>query len=295
MTYILYNPNASGGKCRLELGKLQDVCSDAQFCDMTTIRAYKDFFCSLEKDDNVILCGGDGTLNRFVNETSDFEIENDIYYYAVGSGNDFAHDLGKERAAEPNYRINDYLRDLPTVTIGDNTYRFINGIGYGIDGYCCQEGDRLRELNRCNNSEKKVDYTAIAIKGLLYAYKPTGATVTVDGKTYRYKKVWIAPTMNGRFYGGGMMPTPGQDRLDEKKELSCMVFHNSGKLKTLMIFPSIFKGEHIKKTKYVEVHKGREITVEFDEPRALQIDGETHLYVKKYTVKAYSNKPAVII
>ncbi len=294
MTYILYNPNASGGKCKKEIAKLHDIYSDAQFCDMTAIRTYKDFFFSLEKDDSVVICGGDGTLNRFVNDISDLDIKNDIYYYAVGSGNDFAHDLGKERAAEPNYRINDYLTDLPTVTIDEKTYRFINGVGYGIDGYCCEEGDRLRELNRQNNSNKKLDYTAIAIKGLLYAYKPTAATVTVDGKQYRYKKVWIAPTMNGRFYGGGMMPTPNQNRLDEKKEISCMVFHDSGKFKTLMIFPLIFKGEHIKKTKCVDVHKGSEITVEFDEPRALQIDGETHLNVKKYTVKACSNKVAVV-
>ena len=33
-------------------------------------------------------------------------------------------------------------------------------------------------------SDKKVDYTGIAIKGLLFHYKPTNATVTVDGVTY---------------------------------------------------------------------------------------------------------------
>ena len=27
-------------------------------------------------------------------------------------------------------------------------------------------------------------------------------------KEYAYKKVWIAPTMHGKFYGGGMIPTP---------------------------------------------------------------------------------------
>ena len=64
-----------------------------------------------------------------------------------------------------------------------------------------------------------------------------------------------------------------------------MVFHGSGKLKTLMIFPSIFKGEHIKNKKCVDVIEGREIRVEFDEPRPLQIDGETALGVKYYEVK----------
>lgn len=60
--------------------------------------------------------------------------------------------------------------------------------------------------------------------------------------------VWLAPTMNGRYYGGGMIPTPQQDRLAQPKQLSVMVFRSPGKLKALAVFPSIFKGEHIKHT-----------------------------------------------
>ena len=55
------------------------------------------------------------------------------------------------------------------------TKYFINGIGYGIEGYCCEEGDKIRAT-----SDKPVNYTAIAIKGLLYKFKPRNATVTVD-------------------------------------------------------------------------------------------------------------------
>lgn len=282
MTYIIYNPNAGNGKCKADVDKLHDMYPDAEFCDMTKITSYKEFLETVGSNDDLIICGGDGTLNRFVNDIGDTDIKCKIYYYAVGSGNDFAKDIGKERTQKPDYEINKYLCDLPTVTINGKQTYFINGIGYGIDGYCCEEGDRIREAS----PEKKIDYTGIAIKGLLYKYKPTSATVTVDGVEHKYKKVWIAPTMNGRFYGGGMMPTPDQDRLDKDNKLSCMVFHDSCKLKTLMIFPSIFKGEHIKSKKYVEVFTGKEITVEFSQPRALQIDGETVLGVTKYTATA---------
>lgn len=294
MTYILYNPHACVGKCIEDVEKLKERFQSASFCDMTEIDNYSDFFAALKSSDDIIICGGDGTLNRFVNDIEGIDIVNDIYYYAAGSGNDFAHDIGRTKKSDPDYKINKYLKDLPLVAIGEEKTRFINGIGFGIDGYCCEEGDRQREIFKKKNKNKAVNYTAIAIKGLLGAYKPTGATVTVDGNEYRYKKVWIAPTMNGRYYGGGMMPTPMQCRLDKNRELSCMVFHDSGKLRTLMIFPSIFKGEHIKNKKYVDVHKGKEITVEFDEPKTLQIDGETRLNVKKYTVNAYADKLAKI-
>ena len=65
-----------------------------------------------------------------------------------------------------------------------------------------------------------------------------------------------------------------------------MVFHGTGKLKTLMIFPSLFKGEHVKHTEAVTLLVGKEITVEFDRPAPLQIDGETITDVTSYTVTA---------
>ena len=72
-----------------------------------------------------------------------------------------------------------------------------------------------------------------------------------------------------------------------------MLFHGSGKIKTLAIFPSIFKGEHVKHTDCVTVLEGKTITVEFDSPRALQIDGETVLGVTSYTATAFgANEPA---
>ena len=253
---------------------------------MRKVTSYVTFFAGLEVSDDVIICGGDGTLNRFINDTNGIDIKNNIYYYAIGSGNDFARDLGKEKGAEPTFCINKYIRDLPTVTVNGKKYLFINGVGYGIDGYCCEVGDMLHEKNDNENTNKPINYTSIAIKGLLFHYKPTNATVTVDGKKHTYKKVWLAPTMNGKYYGGGMMPTPEQKRLQAEKKLSILVFHNSGKLKTLMIFPSLFKGKHIEYTKQVDILSGKEITVEFDRPAALQIDGETILNVTKYTATA---------
>ena len=276
--YILYNPLAGHGLNQNTLEKIKEfIKGETVECDLT--KGYDNLWDNLEPDDKIILAGGDGTLNRFVNEIDTDNLKNDVLYFASGSGNDFLHDLGIEPGSAP-FKINDYLKNLPTVTVKGQTYRFINGIGYGIDGYCCEEGDKLKA-----KSDKPVDYTAIAIKGLLFKFKPVKATVTVDGKGYQFNKVWIAPTMNGRCYGGGMFPTPDQDRLGDG-QVSFMALYGSGKLKTLMVFPSIFKGEHVKHTEMVTIIKGREVTVEFDRPCALQIDGETVLDVTSYTVKA---------
>ena len=277
---VLYNPYAGNGRGEENTRAIGDFLprEEIDFHDMTKIEDYGAFFQLLPPETRVILSGGDGTLNRFINDTSGLEIQQDIYYYAAGSGNDFLRDLGRKPEDGP-FPIGEYLGNLPTVTVNGKHYRFLNGIGYGIDGYCCQVGDEQRE-----KSDKPVNYTAIAIKGLLFHYKPTNAVVTVDGETHSYQKVWLAPTMNGRFYGGGMMPTPGQNRLNPEGTVSTMVMFGAGKLKTLMVFPSIFKGEHIRHKEMVAVLTGHSISVEFDRPTPIQIDGETILGVTGYSV-----------
>lgn len=282
--YVLFNPHAGSGINIDGVKHLSELYNcEVVYKDITEIADYKEFFAGIASDDLVVLCGGDGTLNRFVNDTEGVDIPCELLYCALGSGNDFMRDIGKKPSDAP-FSLKEYITDLPMAEVKGKTYRFINNVGFGIDGYCCQVGDELKK-----SSTKPVNYTAIAIKGLLFHYKPTGATVNVDGKKYHYKKVWIAPTMKGRFYGGGMIPTPEQDRHDPEKKLSVMIFYGKGKIKTLMVFPSIFKGEHVKHKDMVAIHTGSEITVTFDRPSPLQIDGETILDVTSYTAKAVVN------
>ena len=282
MIYVFLNRlsnNGKGGEAQPELEKIFEG-QQLKFIDVTEVTNAADSCRMLDPDDKVIIAGGDGTLSRFVNDIYDLHLTQQIFFYTCGTGNDFLNDV-RERCQIENKLIplNDFIKSLPLVTVNGKTSRFINGIGYGIDGYCCEEGDRIRE-----NSDKKVDYTAIAIKGLLGKFKPRNATVTVDGETIHYHKVWLAPTMIGRFFGGGMMIAPAQDRLNEEHVVSSCVVHDSGKLKTLLIFPKIFKGKHVVHKDIYEVKLGHEIRVEFDKPCALQVDGETYLNVKYYTV-----------
>ena len=279
--YVIYNPLAGNGNGEEEAKLLQVVMDEELvYFDMTHITNYAAFVSGMDADDYLVIVGGDGTLNRFVNDTTGIDIQQEIVYFPTGTGNDFAKDLGKEAFRNP-FSVTQYLKDLPSVEVKGKQYRFLNGVGFGIDGYCCQVGDERKKT-----PGKKVKYTEIAVKGLLFHFAPRNAKVTVDGKEYHYKKVWIAPTMYGRYYGGGMVPTPEQDRCAAEKTLSVMLFHGAGRLRTLCVFPSIFKGAHVKHTNMVAVHTGREITVEFDRPTPLQIDGETILDVTGYTARS---------
>ena len=179
MHYILYN-TLSGNKqglesARLLLGKI--VPADATLIDVFSITNYVDFWKDIDvENDTVILSGGDGTLNRFINENKGLTLPKNLFYYPSGSGNDFKNDVADDKTTLIS--LHQYINDLPTVTINGKTSHFINGIGFGIDGYCCEQGDKQRE-----NSNKPVNYTAIAIIGILFHFKSANAKVTVDGVT----------------------------------------------------------------------------------------------------------------
>lgn len=281
MNYLFYNPSARNGKAAEDLQLIKKTLDgqDVEIYAVTDIDDYVFVIDRIQPEDIVYIVGGDGTLNRFINDSTNLRILGDIFFYPAGTGNDFKHDVDPDNSLY-RIRLNDYIRDLPTVTVSGVTYRFINGIGFGIDGYCCEEGDRQRAAGR-----QDINYSAIAVKGCLFGFKPYGADITVDGETRHYDKVWLAPTMFGRYYGGGMKVAPEQDRNNSQHTVTSVVIHGTGRLKTLIRFAKIFSGEHTKYTDMVDIRTGHEVRVVFDRPCALQIDGETVKNVTEYTVR----------
>lgn len=267
MKYYLYNSLANNG--------IKPTVPDGtELIDAVGID-YPGYLHTLSPEDEVVLVGGDGTLNYFINAVKGVEIKNNIYLLGGGTGNDFFNDIGKKAGDE--VLINSYIENLPTVYVNGLEKQFINNMGFGIDGYCCEVADQIKK----KNPQEKINYSGIAIKGLLFHFKPAHAEITVDGTKYDFDDVWIAPTMKGKYYGGGMKMAPDQDRSSDK--LTVVVYHCPSKIKALMAFPSIFKGEHITKTDMVKIITGNEIKVRFSHSCAAQIDGETVLNVREYT------------
>lgn len=281
MNYLFYNPSARNGKAAEDLQLIKKTLDgqDVEIYAVTDIDDYVSVIDKIQPEDIVYIVGGDGTLNRFINDSTNLRILGDIFFYSAGTGNDFKHDVDPDNSLY-RIRLNDYIRNLPTVTVGGVTYKFVNGIGFGIDGYCCEEGDRKRAAGR-----QDINYSAIAVKGCLFRFKPYGADITVDGETRHYDKVWLAPTMFGKYYGGGMKIAPEQDRNNPQHTVTNVVIHGTGRLKTFIRFSKIFSGEHTKYTDMVDIRTGHEVRVVFDRPCALQIDGETVKNVTEYTVR----------
>lgn len=253
--YILYNPYAGNGDGEEAAIALEVVYDNAVRYDITKIKDYKSLFETMDESDHIILCGGDGTLNRFVNGTQGLSFPNFVYFYSIGNGNDFIQDIGRMKAAEPFFRINEYLQDLPMVKVKDVECLFVNGVTSGL--------------------------MSAGAKSIMH-HKPVNVEIVVDKKSYRFEKVWMISVTKGRYCNSGMMLAPEHNRLDAK--LSIRVLHGIGKYRMVKAFRNIVKGKHSRYKKQIGVINGYDVRVIPEEPVSVNIDGEIIYDVTEYSV-----------
>lgn len=286
MIYMLYNPKANNNKGEIEAREWAK-CLDGEITYVNVLEKdnMKEFLASLPKEDTIIVSGGDGTVHHFANNVAGLNLKNEMYYVKSGSGNDFYRDNAEYVDELGRIPLNKFVENLPIVRVNGIERRFLNGIGYGLDGVACAIGEEMRANAK---NDKPINYTSIAIKQLLGKYKLRHATVTVDGVTHEYDNVWVCPTMKGKYYGGGMKVAPNQDRFDPEHKVTVVTLHKKGRIPTLLSFPNFSAGKHEKLSKNITSVRGSKVEVTFDKPCALQIDGEVVENVTTYTVEVPS-------
>ena len=280
MTYIFYSSLPNGGYAFLQAYALMQKLGEDEV-QMRSLNKFDPHEVMELSDPNstFVLIGGDGTLNRFINTPGIFQCNREISYHAGGTGNDFYRDVCEEENRD-EFPLTPYLQFLPTAEFDGQTRFFLNGVGAGLDGYCCATVEESRRKGK-----KPPSYASVALRGLLYQFKPLSATVTVDGVTHWFQHVYIATTMHGRYYGGGVKIAPDRKRSDTRT-VTVVVVHSRHRLNVIPIFGTIFKGTHVKYKKYVTVLTGSEIKVSFDRPCPMQVDGEVFPPVNEYRITA---------
>ena len=116
MIYFLYNPQAGNNTGYDKSKELDNLYKNEslEYINITEINDYDSLFNDkVKENDSIIIAGGDGTLNRFINNTESLTYPCTIYYYPVGSGNDFARDVDKEKP----FPVNEYIENLPIVEV----------------------------------------------------------------------------------------------------------------------------------------------------------------------------------
>ncbi|MEI6603352.1 MAG: diacylglycerol kinase family protein [Clostridia bacterium] len=218
--------------------------------------------------------GGDGTANEVMNGMLDSNVE-----FAVlpgGTGNDFARTITGDHKFS-NHTLEQLIEDTiqgvpcPINSARINDRHFINISSLGIDA--------ITNYNMNNTTKKlpwlpaKVAYVISAL-GTLLKDRNMDVEITMDGIVTR-QRIILAAISNGRFYGGGIMPSPNAHPSDNILDV-CMVAAIS-KLRVLSLLPKYISGKHGNE-KEVSFYKVTKIKISSANTLIVNIDGESALY-----------------
>jgi diacylglycerol kinase family enzyme len=276
MDLIIYNPLSKNAKSNVYTHKLVRKYKKKGIpFRLRSILKIDDIRLYLEKKihiDNVILLGGDGTINRFVNDIVEYDIKQTIYLKSNGSGNDYLRSL----------KSNDHLPQTvmeASFDNGDKTY-FMNGIGMGVDGLVATYVNAL-------SHKGKLRYLISTLKALI-AFVPEPTEIKANGKTYKFDKTYIVAANNGKYFGGGMKIAPKADISSD--ELDVIIVHTINKWLILPIFFTIYLGLHPIFKRWVTCFKADSLEVNFTTPQLGQADGEGIVDVSSMRVMPSNKK-----
>lgn len=227
---------------------------------------------------NIVIIGGDGTINEAINGITAFD-EVLLGYIPSGSSNDLGRSLkllkdpilALQRILSPvhfGYMDMGLLQtDNPSIET-----KFSVSSGMGFDAGVCKEaiGSKIKDfLNHFGLG--KLTYLAIAVKQILTCPFMNG-TIIVDGQPPKtYKNMLMFTTMIQKYEGGGLKLAPAASPTDGKLSI-CMVY-GLPRLKILLLMPTLLFGVHTH-FKGVNTFDCTNLSIKLDEPAWLHVDGE---------------------
>lgn len=266
---FIVNPVAGGGKAKDLIPLIEEVM-DEHKKDYEIIltsepkEAIEIAEKSVDNFDTIVAVGGDGTVNEVARGLINMG-KGTLGIIPGGTGNDMAKSLGINM--DPKEALIVLSKGVKKdIDIGKiNGYKFLNIASVGFDAEVV-----FNNVNIKKKIKSGISY-AVSVIYTLLSFKSKKVEIEIDGEIIEDNIILMA-VGNGKYYGGGMKILPMAD-VDDGFFHICIV-SGIGKIKLLFLFPTIFKGNHIKYNKYVKIYKSKNIKVKSSENILLNIDGE---------------------
>lgn len=293
MYYIILNPSSKSGRGIKIWKKLEHVFieKDIPYRMLYSkqaghisqlIRRIIEKHAEEEAPVNVILLGGDGTLNEALQGVADFSKIN-FGYIPTGSSNDFARDMKLPRSPlkiltrilECGKENHVSLADVGVLNyVNHETRYFAVSEGIGFDAAVCEEAMSSSLKNVLNKLKLgKLTYLGIALKQLIQA-KSISCDLTLDNDTTIHMDHFLfVAAMLRQYEGGGFKFCPGADATDGILDL-CVV-GPIPKWLILLALPTAFFGKHYL-FPYIDHYTAKEIEIKTASPLWVHTDGEVH-------------------
>ncbi|MBE5860122.1 MAG: YegS/Rv2252/BmrU family lipid kinase [Butyrivibrio sp.] len=263
-----------------------------------------------KKPFNIIVMGGDGTLNEVISGIEDFENVR-LGVIPLGSGNDFVRDLGFQKKTED--LIDTILKgevvrrlDIGNVHYNNMTKTFSRlhderissdrkfdvSCGIGFDAAVCEEALSSGTKNFLNKiGLGKLTYGSIAVRQIINSIK-TGCDIETDnGQRIHYDHLIFAAAMIHHYEGGGFNFAPDAVLDDGMFDLI-----TGGDMSLFQIFttlPLAFLGKHYGK-KGIHHIRAKEIRIKTEIPLWVHTDGEVLLKSNDITLTCLKQKIALL-
>lgn len=213
----------------------------------------------------VVVAGGDGTLNRAVNDLSDRLDDLRFALVPTGTGNDFARTAGvpddPAEAARLVVAGTERTYDVSRASGGGVTRLFVNAC---MGGFPVQVNEAIDE-----DAKSKLGPLAFWVGGAKAAARIERSTVTIDG--VELPDCVAAGVGNGRTCGGGIPVWPGADPSDGALDGCALAAPNAAAAIRLLL--KVRAGEH-EDLDGVRTTRGGRIEIEADPAIELNVDGE---------------------
>ncbi|MDE6738394.1 MAG: diacylglycerol kinase family lipid kinase [Lachnospiraceae bacterium] len=304
MYHIIINPTSKSGKGLAIWKTLEPVLLEKEVSYRTYISTHTGHVSELTSEItstasdaeyplNLILLGGDGTVNEALQGIKDFSKVN-IGYIPTGSSNDLARALKLHRdPVELLLQILDgthsRMIDLGILTYEDDSKivsrlhkrpegksrYFIVSSGIGFDAAVCEEALSSPIKNTLNRLKLgKLTYLGIALKQLITA-KPVSCKIYPDGKDpFVISKFLFSAFMVHPYEGGGFCFCPQADDTDGLLDL-CVV-GNLPKLIILLALPTAFFGKHYIFPR-INHYRASSVRIKTSAPLWVHTDGEVYM------------------
>lgn len=264
---FIINPAAGNGEAKNTINLIHSKMETTGLDYSISISGYKGDVERISSEaveegyTDVVAVGGDGTVLETYNGL--FNKNVNLGLIPAGTGNDFVKmiNINKnfEEAIDKIIKGNTKVIDIGVV----NETHFLNVVAMGIDGDIVKKTEQVKKIIKGSPA-----YIYSTFSTLLN-YKCKNVRIEIDGEVYN-RKVYLVAVGNGKYFGGGMMVTPGAELDSENFEV--VIINEMTRMKFAVLFKKVFSGKHILEDP-VEVFYGKQVNIIAEDPLMVNADG----------------------
>jgi YegS/Rv2252/BmrU family lipid kinase len=285
---VIVNPNAGKRKGEKEWPEIASLLEEAGFTFTPFFTEHRGHAMAITEEQirdhgfqNIIVVGGDGTLNEVVNgifHQNRFPTTAiTIGMIMLGTGNDWGrmYNLREKykKAVKTLKKQRLFIQDTGRVVYHDGdqevTRYFVNMAGLGYDALVAEMTNHMKD----KGGGGPMAYLLNLLKGL-FRYHHASLEVEIDGTTVYKGPVFSMSVGICKFNGGGMMQLP--DAIPDDGLLDVTIFKKVTKMTVVRSLKKLYSG-NFKHLPFVQTHRGKTVTIRSESriPSNLETDGES--------------------